>query len=420
MRGSAVWAVAAFAAGSCLGDFKIDFGLTSQTPQAGWRPLGWSSSNVAGPTAFEYDDVDPLVAADGSLSVTLSAGTSAGGTDTMCARDRGATAGGFALDSVYRDFVNPNSNQRSLWLEISGLVPGGAYDVRAYAFDMNNSGTVSFSQYHGGKDIVIASFNYSKEQALTSETDPDVSSALLSGLVADSSGNMTIRFLPTNKDPAVKVSGLVLSRNREAERLDLLIDFGPSSDTALAPGAREFSYSESTEPRTVSYGHLPREGAGETVTVTLTSVTPDKTFILRDRKTNGIDAYADVFPGYALYRDCAITSGGGGMWIDVSGLAANGKYQVTVCPYDWAYGRTYTVADWTSGSAGASQTFTESAHYVFSADTPVDALATSFPVRSDGDGCIRLKNTVASGEAAVAWMRIAYLPPTKGLSIFVR
>ena len=139
-----------FAVEGTAAALMVDAGLASQTNQtpaalqAGWRSLAWSSGNVAGPYAFVYADVGSDIAA-GSVTMTLSAGNSIGGQETMCARDRGSTDTGFQLDDVYRDFVNPN-NKVPMWLKFEGLIPGAAYDFKSYAFDKNNDGNVTFVQ----------------------------------------------------------------------------------------------------------------------------------------------------------------------------------------------------------------------------------------------------------------------------------
>ena len=108
------------------------------------------------------------------------------------------------------------------------------------------------------------------------------------------------------------------------------------------------------------------------------------------------------------------------MWVEITGLLPESKYSIVFCPYDWSYGRTYTVSDWTSGAQGASGTFTEDKNYVFTADTPEDALTVKMKIEADATGRVLIRNSVASGESAVSWFRLSYLPKVPGLFIIVR
>ena len=110
-----------------------------------------------------------------------------------------------------------------------------------------------------------------------------------------------------------------------------------------------------------------------------------------------VPSYADVFSAYNLYRDAAISSQCATMWVEITGLLPKCKYSLVFCPYDWSYGRTYTVSDWTSGAQGANGTFSEAKNYVFTADTPEDALTVKMKIKSDATGRVLIRNSVASG-----------------------
>ena len=410
-----------FAVEGTAAALMVDAGLASQTNQppvalqTGWRSLAWSSGNVPGPYEFEYEDVGADIA-EGTVTMTLSAGNSIGGTETMCARDRGSASETFLLDDVYRDFVNPN-NKVPMWLKFEGLIPGAAYDFKSYAFDKNNDGNVTFVQWNGSDIGTAASIDYKKSTAIASDTDPDCSSATLEGLFADSDGVLIMKFAGTS---APKVSGFILSRSSRRDPLDITVDFGDSKTSALATGALQYTYNERSIPCTNKYSNLTMYGSQGYVQIVLWPDTAGRNMIVRDRNDNGMSAYADVFSEYNLYRDAAISSQCATMWVEITGLLPKSKYSIVFCPYDWSYGRTYTVSEWTSGVQGSSGTFTEAKNYVFTADTPEDALTVKMRVEADATGRVLIRNSVASGESAVSWFRLSYLPKVPGLFIIVR
>ncbi len=397
---------------------KIDVnaGVQGGATQDGWSNFGWSVVNVAGPVTNRYYTTSSAVAGK-NVDVVIAAGSSEEDTSTLTARDRtGAQVigSGFPLADLYRDLLNPNNNV-PVWIKILGLKPGAAYEFKAYGYDDNNTSTVTVSPMADGSPVGISgALSYTAGTVFSAETDPDLCAAAVTA-VSDEEGTLTFRLTGNPKPPVL--GGFTLAKS-DHDVFSLFIDFGDNSSSKVAAGAQLFYYTESTEPRSVSYAGQLHNGSTGRVTITLTQGTgfESKKFIVRDRNPT---AYADVFPGYQEYRDCAILSYATSMWVDIDGLLPNAKYDLVVCPYDYNNGRTSTLTDWTSGSAGSTQTFKTTSKTALTADTPLDLYTASFRLFSDENGRIRLLNSVASGEVALAWLKIQYVPQVRGLQMIV-
>ena len=425
MLARTIGALAALSAACVCGGepfFKVDVNTgrnSGGTLQPGWSYFGWSVVNVAGPLTNHYDVASSAVT-DGGLDVVIAAGSSPEDVSTITARDRDkaqVVGSGFPLADLYRDWVNPN-NPVAIWVRIMGLRPGVAYVFTAYGYDDNNTSTVTVTPMSDGASAgQSGTFSYAAATEFSAETDPGLCATALT-VVADGEGTLTFKLTGSPKPPVL--GGFTLAESDD-KVFSLFLDFGDGSSAKVADGAQLFSYTESIEPRSSVYANQLYNGSSGSVTVTLTQGTglESKKFIVRDRETSFPDT-AGGFPGYQQYRDCAILSQGSSMWVAVEGLLPNAKYAVTVCPYDYNYGRTSTVADWTSGAAGASTTFTTVSKYALTAETPTDLYTAGFRLRSDAEGRIRLLNSVASGEVALSWLKIDYLPPDPGLLMIVR
>ncbi len=410
------------AAGSAGADpfLKVDFnaGTTGGVTQEGWSVFNWSTTNVAGPKTNEYATADSGAAGD-AVGVVVAAGSGIAGTDTICARDRDSSqqAGSdFPLANLYRDWINPNNNV-PLWVELYGLKPGTRYDVTFYAYDNNNTSAVTGTQMLGTETADSATASYTKATEFSAATDPGLCAATLSA-VSDADGTFRLKFTGSAKPPVL--SGFAVAKSADQD-FDLKLDFGGSSTAAAQADWLMFYASESADPRVKTYPNQLTSGSTGTVSVTVAfDGTPDsgKKIIVRDRAGNGFNVYADVFPWYNLYRDVMIAQASA-MRIDIEGLLPRSRYVLTLCPYDWSYGRTYTVADVTSGAVGRSATFSAGKNAEFAADTLLGTLAATIVVLSDATGCVRIRNSVASGECAVSWLSLAYQPPL-GTTLFIQ
>ena len=302
-----------------------------------------------------------------------------------------------------------------LWITLSGLHPQTIYRFKAYAYDNNNSKTVMFHQWSNGKDLdASASVSYQKATEFTAETSPDIYAAELE-IVSDRTGSAVIHITSTGL-----VSGFELMRGRDWEPFEILVDFGDSASTKLQPGACQFYASESEDPRSCTFSGLSPLGSSCEVTVTLSrgKETSGKKIIIRDRDNDSspIIAYRDYLY-YNLFRDLMIAQVPS-MWIDVDGLTANAKYQVTVSPYDYNNSKTYTLADWSSGEEVKPQSLTTTKELPLTAETPRDIYAFKRTARADANGHLKLKLS-SNSEVGIAWMEIKYLEP-KGLLLFLR
>lgn len=237
-----------------------------------------------------------------------------------------------------------------IWVKILGLKPGIAYEFKAYGYDDNNTSSVTVTPMADGSPAGESGvFSYSSGTVFSPETDSDLCATVVTA-VSDEEGALTFRLTGNPKPPIL--GGFTLAKS-DHDVFSLFVDFGDNSSDKVAAGAQQFYYSESTDPRSASYGSQLRNGSTGRVTITLTQGTglESKKFIVRDRNPT---AYADVFPGFQEYRDCAILS-----------------------------------------------------------------QATSFRLFSDENGRIRLLNSVASGEVALAWLKIQYVPQNPGFLIIV-
>ena len=398
--------------------FKVDFGFKTGVVCEGWNIFGWSSGNVAGPLTNAYACANARIAA-GEVFVSVTAGNGPEATTgVICARDRWDSTPDtteFGMLAVYRDWIN--SNNTDMWITLDGLHPLTIYRFKAYAYDKNNTSTVTLRQWTDGKDsTVTAAIAYTAATEFTSGTSPDIYAAELE-LVTDKNGVAVVRL--TGSPKAALISGFELMRGRDWDPFELLVDFGDSVAEKVYTGARAFYTSQTDEPRTFAYdGLTPNGSSGEvSVTFTLPESASGKYFLVRDRATNGFNAYEGVFPYYNLYRDLMIAQTGE-VWIDVSGLTAGAKYRVVVCPFDFSYTRTCTLADWTSGDEVNKQTVVTQKFAEFTAETQRDTWAMTLKAKADADGHLKLRLT-SNGETGIAWLELKYLQPT-GMSILVR
>lgn len=397
--------------------FKIDFGPhNGASPVAdGWNVFGWTTGSATGPSNITYACSNAGIAR-GAVTVGLTSGSSPeDSTAPIVARDRGevADASVYPLAAVYRDWVNANSE---LWVTLRGLHPQTIYRFKAYAYDHNNTKTVTLCQWADGKDVTESvSISYTAGTSFTAETSADIYAAELE-LVTDKEGTAIVRISSTPL-----IAGFELMRGREWEPFEILVDFGDNDVAKLQAGAKQFYGSENPDPRSWTYDGLSPKGSSREVTVkiSLAEIIDGKKIITRDRENGGAGAivsYKDIFPYYNLFRDLTIAQVPS-MWIDVEGLTAGAQYRVVICPYDYNNTKSYTLADWTFGETSNVQSLATTKNLAFSADTPRDTYVFARKAKADENGRLKLK-LMSNVEVGIAWLEIKYLEP-KGLVLSV-
>lgn len=395
--------------------FKIDFGIhNGGSPVAeGWNVFGWSvGNNVFGPSNLSYVCSNDRIATNGVVTVGVTARSYK---ITARNREQPSDAAVYPMAPVYCDWISSDSSP--MWITLSGLHPQTIYRFKAYAYDNNNTKSVTFHQWSNGKDFdASVSIAYQKGTEFTVETSPDIYAAELE-IISDRTGSAEIHITST-----ALISGFELMRGRDWDPLEILVDFGDSTSAKLQPGACQFYASESEDPRTCTFGALSPVGSSGEVTVTLSRgvETGGKKIITRDRDNNGsgaICAYREIYPCYNLVRDLLIAQVPS-MWIDVKGLAANAKYQVVLSPYDYNYSKTYTLADWTTGEEVKPQSLTTTKELPLTVETPRDIYAFKRTAKADANGHLKLKLS-SNSEVGIAWLELKYLKPT-GIAVIVR
>lgn len=401
---------------------KVDIvaGSSGGTAQAGWNAFNWGTGNVTGPKTNDFDVASPSLA-EGKVKVVIAAGSSIEGTTTSTARTRDGMAafeGVFPYYHLYRDFITV---QDSLYVRVEGLKKGKVYDFTVWCHDYTSTSerTISVWRSVDGADYGDPGrVAFSGGTVFTENTDLMLYATTVPSK-ADRDGCVTFHLNRSAANTQTVLNAFTLSESESGE-MSFYLDFGDSTDSKVQSGASLFYTSQTAEPRKMTYTGLLFRGSQDTVDVTLSlgTDTSGKNLLARDRDANGMNVYADVFPLYNAYRDVVIAQTSS-MLVQIEGLLPESKYELVLCPYDWSYGHTYVVTDETAGSYGATRTFTESKNYAFSADTPKDALSVSMRVKSDANGRIVVRNGVTSGECAIAWLRLTYLPPRAGTTLII-
>ena len=413
---------APFAASASEPFLKVDIiaGSSGGTAQSGWNAFNWGTGNVTGPKTNEFD-VTNLSLTDGRVKVVIAAGSSIEGTTTSTARTRDGMeiyGNDFPYYHLYRDFITV---QDSLYVRVSGLKAGKVYDFTVWCHDYNATAERTISVWrsvdgadYGDPGRVV----FSGGTVFTEDTDLMLYATTVPSK-ADGDGCVTFHLNRSSANMQTVLNAFTLSESESGE-MAFYLDFGDSTASKVQSGASLFYTSQTAEPRKMTYTGLLFRGSQDTVDVTLSlgTDTSGKNLLARDRDANGMNMYADVFPFYNAHRDVVIAQTTS-MLVQIDGLLPEAKYELTLCPYDWSYGHTYVVTDETSGVAGVSRSFTASKNYVFSADTPEDALAVRMTVKSDANGRIIIRNGVTSGECAIAWLRLTYVPPKAGTMLLI-
>lgn len=173
----------------------VDFGSANNpVEQTDFDPFSVSENATAGPVTKSYTGLDEQWTADGTVAVTLAAGTTITATNNMLARNRsGVTpdSGSFTYNALYRDLIIAQ-NRPDMRIGISGLNANTTYDVRLFAYDQNESGTMLFTNETGtGSETASISWTASFDFA-NAGTDADTIFSAVLRLQTDSEGNLLI------------------------------------------------------------------------------------------------------------------------------------------------------------------------------------------------------------------------------------
>lgn len=392
------------------------------TEQSGWNTLNWSQGNESGPKSIVCT-APTSCATLGRLSVVVASGTSIAGTAPMVGRIRTLSLDGtFPMEAVYKNII---TGQSDIYVQIQGLVPGKVYVFKAYCYDTALDRTINVWRSVDGANVGTASqIAFTAATTFTAATDSDIYAATVTAMPDE---NDAVTFHLRAVSDQTCLNGFTLAEADEGLHNEFFCDFGGPKADLLQAGAEMFWFTgETAEDKSCSFANLLMNGSSGTVDVTLSIddwSNANPRFIMRDRNGNGMSDYAD-YKYYNAYRDIiGISAGGNGkaMKVTIGGLMPETRFQLVLCPYDWTYGRTYVVTDWTTGTAGVSRTFTAEKEYAFTDETPDDALTAKMHVVSDADGRIIIQNAVASGECAISWLRLTYDPLlTRGLTVIIR
>ena len=129
--------------------------------------------------------------------------------------------------------------------------------------------------------------------------------------------------------------------------------------------------------------------------------------------------YANVFPLYQACRDIIIAQNEP-LNVKVEGLLPSAKFFVSLCPYDWASGNTYTMTDMTSGTAGASDSVTIPSYLALSSATKDEDITVGLELESDESGAMALRVAPRTGSGSISWLRLKYLPEKSGMVLIVK
>lgn len=183
---------------------RLDFGTKSSPVQSGFVAAKAGVGSENGPLVYDFDGYDKKNTADGLITVTI-AGNTPG---TLCARDRGDMP--FATrskeDDLYRDFI---AGPSSMTVGISGLKPGGLYEVTFYAFDKVRAQTMEIENITDRVRGSEADISYGKK---TSAADADAG-ALRATLRArvPASGTITFRVTSVEGYSSAILNAIVLT-----------------------------------------------------------------------------------------------------------------------------------------------------------------------------------------------------------------
>ncbi|MGI5868536.1 MAG: hypothetical protein ACOX9C_03700 [Kiritimatiellia bacterium] len=196
---------------------NVDFGTDLRQVQTGFCPFMAPTGDTDGPLTASYGALNTN-GCTGTVVIALAAGTNLTDTSRMLSRDRSAPSsndGAFTYSDVYRDFVLAKDTNKPFWIGLSGLTPEARYNLTFYAYDNNNTRTMTFTDYTTGVAGASGAVSYTAGSTFDASTSNDVLSTSLK-VKADATGQMLIRDMPSSGGFAIV----------NALRLDFLPDQG--------------------------------------------------------------------------------------------------------------------------------------------------------------------------------------------------
>ena len=410
---------------------KVDVNASSQVgggaTQSGWNDFNYPGGDVYDVRSRTYE-VQSRFAPGGSLTVEIGCGSTSidDSSQKATARDREvpkADTTGFPLSDVYRDFVTGSPN---IFVRISGLATGTAYDLHAYCYD-NSSGktNVIFRMLDSDACGVPGRVRTSAGMEFSPNTDVDVCAATVTAYPA-ADGTLTFR-VSEQANKGACLCGFTLAK-AAGKATDFSVDFGNNTLATLNDGFAWFVFSgENRNPHSQEFRGIPFAGANGQLTVTISmdeNPSSSNKFIYRDRNGNAsgdvhMYDYANVFPLYQACRDIIIAQNEP-LNVKVEGLLPSAKFFVSLCPYDWAGGKNYTMTDMTSGTAGASDSVTIPSYLALSSATKDEDITVGLELESDESGVMALRVAPRTGSGVISWLRLKYLPEKSGMVLFFK
>ncbi|SDT89072.1 Aryl-phospho-beta-D-glucosidase BglC, GH1 family [Verrucomicrobium sp. GAS474] len=188
----------------------FDAGSSGASPlQPGWQAFApVSLANQTGPITATYSGLDPALTS-GTVVVSIAAGTTTTATGALTSRDRSLMEDPeFPLYYLYRDFVTAGS---PITIGISGLTPGGVYQIGYTAYDDSNSRTMTFTNYTSGSAGSSSSLSWTAHTVFDESTDPAVCTRTLS-VTADGTGKAVLRITSGDGGASTVLGGLTISK----------------------------------------------------------------------------------------------------------------------------------------------------------------------------------------------------------------
>ena len=209
----------------------INAGSSGVNAQEGWSGFPYTVGNQVAAREETYDVISPFVP-DGKVKVEINCGASIeDNTTASTARDREAPKAdttGFPLSNVYRDFVTCSAH---IFVRISGLATGTAYDLHAYCYD-NNAGktNVIFRMLDSDACGVPGRVRTSAGMEFSPNTDVDVCAATVTAYPA-ADGTLTFRVSEQDNRGAC-LCGFTLAK-AAGKATDFSVDFGNNTLATL-------------------------------------------------------------------------------------------------------------------------------------------------------------------------------------------
>lgn len=136
-------------------DFNtLPAGQSVSPTESGYTGVTVNNAEFTGPFTTSFTGLSTSLSS-GTVGLTIAAGTTLTSTGAMLSRDRPATTadnGSFTYQALYRDFIiskYTTGGIPKMTIGLSGLNASTEYLVTFYAYDNNNSGTISLQNTTG-------------------------------------------------------------------------------------------------------------------------------------------------------------------------------------------------------------------------------------------------------------------------------